>query len=420
MSVQLPEPSSTVAPPTKHQWPIVELRAVATKIGVGIASAATHAYRESGVPLIRNQNIKAGFLDDSDLLFVSTAFDSAYSSKRLRAGDLLTARTGYPGTTCIVPDRHEHSQSFTTLITRPDQRQIRSEFLCVYMNSDHGRRFFEQGQIGGAQKNVNAATLRGMPIPLPDVLEQATIATALSDVDGLIASLDRLIAKKRRIKQAAMQQLLTGKTRLPGFRSPWQMVRIAQVANEVKERGAVSAWPVVTCSKHLGFVDSLRFFKNQVFSNDTSGYKVVRRNQIAYPANHIEEGSIGLQDLHDFALVSPIYVVFQMHAGTSPLFLHRLLKLDQFVSVYRSATSASVDRRGSLRWHSFSQIQVSLPTDPSEQEAVTRVILDLEAGVAALQRCREKAESIRQGMMQALLTGRVRLPVDAVAAGGKA
>ncbi|WP_130472788.1 restriction endonuclease subunit S, partial [Candidatus Magnetaquicoccus inordinatus] len=200
-----------------EEWDVKSLASLSEKIMVGIASAATHAYRDKGIALLRNQNIKSGCLDDADVLYVDPAYEYPFKNKRLKQGDLLTARTGYPGTTCIVPKKYDSAQSFTTLITRPYRDIIDSFFLCFYINSEHGQGFFEQSQIGGAQKNVNAGSLQQMPIPVPPPPEQRAIATALSDVDALITKLDQLIAKKRDLKQAAMQQLLTGKTRLPGF-----------------------------------------------------------------------------------------------------------------------------------------------------------------------------------------------------------
>jgi type I restriction enzyme, S subunit len=221
--------------------------------------------------------------------------------------------------------------------------------------------------------------------------------------------LEALIVKKRAIKKATMQQLLTGKTRLPGFSGEWLTKKITEIATPSGERNTTATeLPVLTCSKHFGFVDSLGYFKNQVFSHDLRSYKVIRRGQIGYPANHIEEGSIGLQDLYDIALVSPIYVVFRPE-GVSSYFLHRLLKLDSYRQKFATATNSSVDRRGSLRWPAFSQIAVTIPPREEEQLAIASVLSDMDVEIAALEARREKTRSIKQGMMQQLLTGRIRL-----------
>ncbi|WP_429169018.1 restriction endonuclease subunit S, partial [Aeromonas rivipollensis] len=142
-----------------EDWETSLLGGLADKIMVGIASAATHAYCKSGIPMLRNQNIKPNRLDSNDLLFINKEYEMAFKNKRLKAGDLLTARTGYPGTTCIIPDDFENAQSFTTLITRPTNK-VNSKFLAIFMNSEVGVDFFDKNQIGGGQKNINASTLR--------------------------------------------------------------------------------------------------------------------------------------------------------------------------------------------------------------------------------------------------------------------
>ncbi|MCY3741648.1 MAG: restriction endonuclease subunit S [Candidatus Poribacteria bacterium] len=256
---------------------------------------------------------------------------------------------------------------------------------------------------------TNGRTLSTVWIAVPPTPEQRAIAEALSDVDGLINALDALIAKKRAIKQATMQQLLTGRTRLPGFSGAWETKQIGDVASLCSEKNNLGAdIPVLTCSKHLGFVDSLSYFKNQVFSKDLSSYKIIRRGQIGYPINHVEEGSIGLQDLYDVALVSPIYVVCSPKKDINSFFLHRLLKLESYRQEFANATTSSINRRGSLRWPVFSKIHVTLPPI-DEQVAIAAVLNDVEIEIAALEKRRDKTHAIKQSMMQQLLTGRVRL-----------
>lgn len=280
-------------------------------------------------------------------------------------------------------------------------------FLTEYLESMD----YEKFNSGTAQPKLNKLTCIGMLIALPPTLaEQEAIAEALSDADTLIESLEQLLVKKRHIKQGAMQELLTGKKRLPGFSGDWVERPIGEISTSSSEKNSTGgALPVLTCSKHFGFVDSLGFFKNQVFSRNLSTYKIIRGGQIGYPANHIEEGSIGLQDLYEVALVSPIYIVFSVTEGIDPFFVHRLLKLDSYRTKFSTATNASVNRRGSLRWPEFSTIEVSLPRALEEQLAVSLVIRDMESDIALTEDRLKKTRQIKQGMMQELLTGRIRL-----------
>lgn len=267
-----------------------------------------------------------------------------------------------------------------------------------------------KAHLGATINQITNKSLNSFQIPLPSTLtEQEAIAEALSDADAYIEVLEQLIAKKRQIKQGVMQELLTGRRRLPGFTGEWKERKIADIATLATEKNnAEEDLPVLSCSKHLGFVDSLSYFKNQVFSNDTRPYKLIRRGQIGYPANHVEEGSIGLQDLYDIALVSPIYVVFTVNDGVDSYFLYRVLKLDSYRQKFKVATTSSVDRRGSLRWPAFSELAVLIPSFP-EQVAIVSILRDMDTEIIKLDEKLAKMRQIQQGMKQELLTGRIRL-----------
>jgi len=110
--------------------------------------------------------------------------------------------------------------------------QESAQWFWRYANSSNGRRYFVSVAAGstGSMPKISGDKLRNMPLPLPPLPEQRAIAEALSDVDGLLGGLERIIAKKRDLKQAAMQQLLTGQTRLPGFHSEWVVKRLGEIA----------------------------------------------------------------------------------------------------------------------------------------------------------------------------------------------
>ncbi len=166
----------------------VKLKEVCSKITVGIASSASHAYRESGIPLIRNTDINAGYISREDMPFLSSEFDEEYCTKRVKAGDVVIARTGKPGISAVVPFDLDNAQTFTTLIARPVSQKLNSDFLCWWLNSSHGQQFVLTRKAGGIQQNLNATLLQEMPISLPSLKEQeevvAKIQTALNSLEA--------------------------------------------------------------------------------------------------------------------------------------------------------------------------------------------------------------------------------------------
>lgn len=195
-------------------WSLRPLADVCLSVTVGIASSATHAYCDNGIPLIRNQNIKPGYIDREEMLFVSQSYDQSYKNKRVRAGDVITMRTGYPGRSAVVPRDLDGCQTFTTLISRPDRELLIPEFLCLWINSHRGTVEVRKRQAGGAQQNLNAGVMKQIPVPLPPLSEQEEIVAKLNGIpigDGLSREVNTL----RNIKRALMAELLTGRLRVP-------------------------------------------------------------------------------------------------------------------------------------------------------------------------------------------------------------
>jgi type I restriction enzyme S subunit len=273
--------------------------------------------------------------------------------------------------------------------------------------------------------HVKKSDITDQHIYKPKLEEQKEIARIINIEDLYIGLTECLIAAKLERRLWLMQQLLTGMRRLPGFvhsrahrKTPfgllpvdWTYPRIGEIAKEISERnGDDTAHPVLSCTKHQGLVDSLAYFGKRIFSEDLSNYKLVRKGQFAYATNHIDEGSIGYQDAYDEALISPIYTVFQTDDTVDDRFLFLVLKTKTYRHIFASNTSASVDRRGSLRWSDFAKIHVPRPSI-EEQQAIIKVI---DTAGRELDLLRSQLTALREqkkGLMQQLLTGKLRVKV---------
>ena len=195
-------------------------------------------YVSRGVPVIRGQNMGAGYVS-GDFVFVSKPKAKRLQANTARAGDLVFTQRGTLGQVSIVPsdpfDEYIISQSQMKLTLNPALAD--TQYIYQYFSSVDGQRQVTESAIQTGVPHTNLGILRAYRIPLPpSVAEQRAIAEALSDVDALLGGLERLIAKKRDLKQAAMQQLLTGQTRLPGFSGEWEVKRLGALARI--QRGA--------------------------------------------------------------------------------------------------------------------------------------------------------------------------------------
>ncbi|EPC5670837.1 restriction endonuclease subunit S [Serratia liquefaciens] len=280
---------------------------------------------------------------------------------------------------------------------------------------------------GVGQPNLNTDLIGDFPIPIPPLAEQKKIVQILSTWDKAIATTEQLLINSQQQKKSLMHQILTGNrrflkknkdctyknTKYGKLPSDWDYVALKDICYQVSERNdSANDYPVLSCSKYDGFVDSLRYFKKKVYSDDTSGYRVIPFGAFGFPSNHIEEGSIGLQTLYDFGLVSPIYVVFRVNdKKVNSEYLYALLKTEHYRQIFSAATNASVDRRGSLRWKEFSIIHVPLPPS-EEQDRIALTIKVANSEIAAIQKKLEYLKQEKKALMQQLLTGKLRVNVE--------
>jgi type I restriction enzyme, S subunit len=197
-----------------EEWEISKMSKICKKISVGIATSTTKYFVEDGIPLLRNQNIKNGYIDASNLLHISPEFAKMNESKKLHEGDVVCMRTGYPGQSAVITPEMKGWQTFTTLIIRPDLNLLDSYFLTLFLNS-LGRKQITSTQAGAAQQNLNAGWLSNLLILLPNTLdEQQKIASILSSVDNEITKLELKKKSAEFLKKGLMQKLLTGQIRV--------------------------------------------------------------------------------------------------------------------------------------------------------------------------------------------------------------
>ncbi len=264
--------------------------------------------------------------------------------------------------------------------------------------------------FGSGQPLVTAGQLKSLKILLPSLSEQQKIAEIFNVWDKAIEKQTQLIEKLELHKKGLMQQLLTGKKRLPGFSGEWKKIAIKDFAIEVSlKNNRNENWEVLSCTKYDGLVPSLQYFGRQVFSKYVTQYKVVPQYCFAYATNHIEEGSIGYQSTYRNALISPMYTVFKTDSNVvDDIFLYKLLKSHRAIYLYNVMMEGSIDRRGGLRWDNFSTIKFLLP-GIKEQSAIADILVFCDNEILLAKQKLNRFQQQKKGLMQVLLTGKKRV-----------
>ncbi len=406
-------------------WSECRLEDISTKaISYGIVQTGDTV--ENGVKCLRVVDITKQSIELSELITTTEDISKSYKRTILEENEIVLALRGEIGKCLLVSSELAGCNLTRGLARISPNGKVLPEFLFQLLASPKMRREFELRTNGSALREIPIGELRQVSLCLPTLHEQQKIAAILSTWDRAIQLTEKLIATEEKRKQALMQQLLTGKLRLKEFvksletfstrygnyPTDWKYVRLEQVAQEISIRNADgTAHQVLSCTKYHGLVDSLSYFGKQIFSEDLSTYKIVRRNEFAYATNHIEEGSIGYQNVCDVAVISPMYTVFKTKDGVDDGYLYKLLKSDLYVHIYQVNTSASVDRRGSLRWGAFSHIRIPLPS-LAEQQAIAAVLDRQQDEINVLNKKCQSIKLQKKGLMQQLITGKVRVRVE--------
>lgn len=344
----------------------------------------------NGIPVIKVRDISGGMIAEDQLLLTHPTIDAAYSRSRLLAGDLLITIRGTTGRVAIVPSSLSGSNITQDTARIRTKANVNVSFLYFILQCPVIQNQIALHTVGQAVKGINIRDVKRIEFPLPPTLaEQEAIAGALSDADAWIESLEQLIAKKRQIKQGAMQELLTGKRRLPGFSGQWETRRLGDVAP--LQRGFDLPTHTITEGPHP-----------VVYSNGILNYHA--KHQVKGPGVVTgRSGTIGKVTFveSDFwPHNTSLWVTsFKENVPKYVFYLYSRIGFDRF------ATGSGVPTLNRNDVHAF---RMAVPSFP-EQSAIAAILSDMDTEIESLESKLAKAREIKQGMMQELLTGRIRL-----------
>jgi type I restriction enzyme S subunit len=292
---------------------------------------------------------------------------------------------------------------------RPNSNKAEPFYLARYCNSRPARAYLIANAKTTTMTTIDQSVVAKLPVALPPLPEQRAIATALSDVDELLAGLTQLIAKKRDLKQAAMQQLLTGKTRLPGFSGAWEVKRLGD-AFTITVGKSKSAYVVKDGDFWVCDMGSVSIKGRLIVSKRTNYHSdFLKRGDLIMPKDDIGGGNIigkvGYIDADDtYILGDHVYCLRALEGD--PRFLAYVINSHRVNSEFRKKVIGSAQL--GLARKSVNEQEIIFPSPP-EQTAIAEVLSDMDAEIATLEARLEKTRFLKQGMMQELLTGRIRL-----------
>jgi len=392
-------------------WRIKPLATVGDAL-IGLTYAPSDV-RPYGTLVLRSSNIQNDALAFEDNVFVDMEIPERIM---VRPGDvLICVRNGSRnliGKTALL-DARTVGMTFGAFMAV--FRSSHGPFINYLFRSHIVKRQIEE-HLGATINQITNKSLKSFQIPIPPTDHEIdAIATALSDADALLEGLDRLIAKKRDLKQAAMQQLLTGKTRLPGFKDRWEKMRLGDVGVFLKGTGVrkdeaqTGELPCVRYGEiYTHHNDYVRSYNSWISPAVAATAVRLRRGDILFAGSGETKEEIGkcvaFTDKHE-AYAGGDIVILRPHEA-DPVFMGYYCNTASVKS--QKASRGQGDAVVHISASALASVEVEIPGLP-EQTAIAAVLSDMDAEIDALEHRRAKTADLKQAMMQELLTGKTRL-----------
>lgn len=394
------------------QWEVRSLSSLSAFITKG-STPTTYGFKweDGGRLFLRSECVSANGLDLSESMLISEAAHHFLRRSAVRDGDVLITITGNVGRVVFLNGVGEANINQHIARIRVTENNADNRYVFQYLSQTTVRKTFEKITTGQAYPQISLEQVRNALVPLPKLDEQRAIATALSDADALIESLDRLIAKKRAIKQAAMQQLLTGQARLPGFTGEWETKRLEEIVELHRRSITPSAYPD-TLFQHFSLP---AFDENKEPTLDRGA--AIGSNKFQVPQQAVLVSKLNPRipriwmpkSIESNAVASTEFLLLTPREGISRDFLYVLCSSDRVAEQMELSATGTTGSHQRISPINVLKIEVMLPPSADEQTATATVLSDMDTEIEALERHRDKARQIKQGMMQQLLTGRIRL-----------
>lgn len=412
-----------------EDWEVKEISSIKDKLVVGFVGTCEKYYTTpaNGIVMLRTGDLKESYIDFSNTKYVTKEFHTNNRKSQLHKNDILIARHGSNGHGVLF-ESNIAANSLNIVIFHPDEKLANPKYTVYQLDSTLVKNQVNTFSAGSTQDVINISQIAKLKIPFPSTLaEQQRIAKALSDVDALISTTEKLIQKKKNIKQGSMQELLTGKKRLPGFGdkqtdlfvpngthtkevkdvSPEQ-IRLSAKMKQTELGEIPEDWEVKSLGEMLK-IGHGKDYKNLKSGNvpvyGTGGY-MTSVNDFLYEGETVcigRKGTIDKPQYHSGKIwtVDTLFYTYDFKS-LNPKYLFYKFCLIDWLSMNEASGVPSLTAKN------IEDIQITIPSK-EEQTAIANVLSSMDKEIETLNTKLEKYRNLKTAMMQQLLTGKIRL-----------
>ncbi|MFD2627438.1 restriction endonuclease subunit S [Oceanobacillus kapialis] len=420
--------------PIPTDWDIKEIKNIAddTKDNSFIDGdwIESEYIENEGIRLIQTGNIGLGFFKDkSSKKFISEKTFKKLKCKEVKEGDILICRLADPiGRSCVVPNLgSKNITSVDVAILRPKNSYYDILYVNYSLNSSKTLNKVSSFASGTTRQRISRKNLGTIRIPVPPIKEQQKIAAILTSVDEVIEKTEQIIEQTERVKKGLMQQLFTKGighdefiwTKIGKIPKTWKVVRLSEIFVRVRTKNdLIEDYPVLTIAAKEGLVNQKKRFNKVIAGKSLDKYIKLEKGQFAYNRGNSKTypfGAIYKLKAYDKALVPFVYYCFDKKDNVdidTDFYQYYFLshKIDR--QLRRIITSsARQDGLMNINFDEFFKTKVILPT-LEEQKEITSILKSQDDKLSCEKNKLNYLKKVKQGLMQQLLTGKVRVPID--------
>jgi type I restriction enzyme, S subunit len=396
-------------------WKTQKLEEVS--IGILDCHHSTPEWTDSGYIVLRTNNIRNGVLDFSSISFTS---ELNYHERVKRAipeeGDIVVTREAPAGEVALIPPNLQVCLGQRLVLVKLKHDLVSASYIKFYLMSDLVQRNVFQLQANGSTVgNIRIPVLKSINLLLPPLLEQCRIAKVLGVWDESIDLLERLIGRVRSRKQGLMQQLLTGKKRFKEFEgSEWKRYHFKDIFKRITQKNTVNNSNILTISGTHGLINQRDFFNKRVAADNLDGYYLIEKGEFAYNksySNGYPLGAIKRLDRYDAGVMSTLYICFGLSDSlNSGDFMAHYFESGIFNKEIYGIAQEGARNHGLLNIgvNDFFELFLRIPSLP-EQEKIAAVLSAADEEISTLEKQLAAYKQQKLGLMQQLLTGRIRI-----------
>lgn len=373
----------------------------------GTPSKERRAYWGGCIPWVSSKDMKVGRINDTEDHL--TEFGAENGTRLVPKNTILFVVRGM-----ILARDFPVALTKRTVAFNQDLKAVETvghvdtEFLYQWLKGNSNLILNGADEAGHGTKRLQTDQLLGLPISVPPINEQRKIAEILGAWDDGLEKLDAVIAAKERRKKGLMQRLLTGKRRVKGFKSRWATFKLGKLFSERVEQNRDDL-PLLAITADRGVVPRDELSKRDTSSEDKSKYLRIAPGDIGYNTMRMWQGVSAMSALE--GIISPAYTVCVPSEKIDGRFAAHFFKLPHTVHLFHRYSQGLVDDTLNLKYLNFATIEVYVPLDVAEQRAIADILDACDEELRLLRDQRGAIERQKRGLMQRLLTGKVRVDI---------